>query len=152
MSDYFRFAAGARLDRALGAAIEELKPRPPAPAPQPETRSAVMQPVTPPKPRSAGAFFALVDRCAGSERRLDELALPLAEALDDVEKRTAEVISNKLDDVAKVHDYLDRLQGKVKQLAETNLAPGANKGPPLEPGSAASPPASSDAPPAPGEA
>lgn len=108
-----------------------------------------MPPVTPPKPRAVGAFFALVDRCAGSERRLDELALPLAEALDDVEKRTAEVISNKLDDVAKVHDYLDRLQGKVKQLAETNLAPGANKGPPLEPGSAASPPPSSDAPPSP---
>lgn len=101
-------------------------------------------------PRAAGAFFALVDDCEGSERRLDELALPLTDDLRELERRAAEIISNKRDDVTKAHDYLSRLAGYNEKLAVAKVAGiGDNKSPPLLEGSAASPPSSGDAPPSP---
>lgn len=109
-----------------------------------------MPPVTLPKPRATGMFFSLVDLCQGSERRLDDLALPLADEILELEQFAAAVIDSKRDDVAKARDYLGRLRGNVEKLEETKL-PGAgdNKGPPLAEGSAALPPPSPDATPSP---
>lgn len=107
-------------------------------------------PVTLPKPRASGLFFSLIDTCEGSERRLDDLALPLADDIRELELRAAFVIGEKRDGIVRAHDYLDRLQGYVKKLEETKTpGTGDNGGPPTEPGSAASPPPSSDAPPSP---
>lgn len=99
------------------------------------------------KPRAAGAFFSLIDTCEGSERRLDDMALPLADEISELEARAAFVIGEKRDGIVRAHDYLDRLQGYVKKLEETKTpGTGDNGGPPTAPGSAASPPPSSDTP------
>lgn len=131
----------AALDQHLTAAIAELKPA--------EQRTVAM-PVTLPKPLATGAFFSLVDACEGSERRLDELALPLHDEMRELEMLAEIIVTEKRDGVARARDYLDRLRGNVKKLEATKTpGTGDNGGPPTEPGSAASPPPSSDAPPSP---
>lgn len=95
----------------------------------------------------SGLFFSLIDECDGSDRRLDVLAEPLLRELAELEDRAASVIDDRRSEVARAHDYLDRLRGVVRKLEEKKPAViGDNQGPPIVAGSAALPPPSSDAP------
>lgn len=141
-----RWGKGDKLDQYLTDAIAELKdgPRPPAAAPPSPTPRSVAMPD--PKPPAGGLFFALVDELAASERRLDAIAAPLLDEVNQTEKLAALAVEGRRAKLAAAREYIDRIRGETAKLEEgaaTNGGPTVADG--AEPSSAASPspPASS---------
>lgn len=110
--------AGEKFDKFLAGAIVELKGEPPPTS-------------TKERPMAGGKFFALLDEESSSDARLDELAEGLLRRRAALEERATRAIDTKHNRLGAAEAYLDRFEGKVKELEDSNKAAG-NGGPTVE--------------------
>ena len=71
------------------------------------------------KRMAGGKFFALLDEESQSDQRLDDLAEGLMARRQALEARAKKAIETKQDQLGAAEYYLDRLEGKIKELEDS---------------------------------